>query len=93
MQADNGVLVNSDVTTTSGHTVFDGDDDNTAETGGTAHNKVGFTDGRTVSAQTVLTLESTTGSLEANGDLTLFAGSGIKLENSFGTRRLVKPLY
>jgi len=40
-----------------------------------------FTDGRTVSAKLTMTLESTTGSIQPRGSLTLLAGTGMVLHN------------
>ena len=73
-QADNGVDVEVDVTATIGAMYLDGDYENDGTNDAT--NDVQFTDGVRVAAETLLTLESTTGSIVPAAELTLVAGSG-----------------
>ena len=74
-QADNGVIVQTDLSTAAGVLYLDGDDEDSSSQDGV--NTVGFTDGRTVSAKTIMTMEATTGLIIPNGDLTLKAGAGL----------------
>lgn len=76
-QADNGVVVKADVTTDVGGLYLDGDSENSSSQDGL--NTVGLTDGRTLSAETVLTLESSTGSIVNAGLVTLSAGTGVTI--------------
>jgi hypothetical protein len=101
-QADNGILVKADVTTTAGVMYLDGDFEDSSTMDDT--NTIGFTDGRTITSKLVLTLESTTGvtpapvtdpgnyGLTPAGSLTLKAGSGIVLLNSLYSKTVSKPL-
>jgi hypothetical protein len=74
-QADAGITVQADLTTTSAQLYLDADYDNSVL--GDTPNTVIFADGRLITAKTVMTLESTTSSLTAQGTLTLQAGTGI----------------
>ena len=76
-QADNGVVVTKDLTTETALMYLDGDYENNL--GSDSINIVGFTDGRTMASSTMLTLESTTGSIVSQGLLSLFAGAGIMI--------------
>ena len=87
-QADNGVILKKDVTTTTGALYLDADVDNQND----ADNKVGFTDARTVTSKTILTLESTTGSIVPAGTLTLAAGMGIVIHNAMTGKATSKSL-
>ena len=79
-QADNGIIVELDVTATTGAMYLDGDYDNSSSTDST--NTVGFTDGKVITAETTMTLEATAGSIPLAGILTLTAGSGVVLLDS-----------
>ena len=74
-QADNGVVVTVDVTTTTAGMYLDGDVENSSSQDGL--NTVGFTDGSTVTAETVLTVEASAGTIVPAGKLTMNAGTGI----------------
>jgi hypothetical protein len=76
-QADNGVMVNTNVTTTSDAMYLDGD----FEDEGDAMNTVKFGHGSTTSAKTLLTLEASIGSIQAGGDMTLTATTGIVIHD------------
>ena len=58
VQADNGIEIKADISTTTGMINLDADLDNAAD----PDNKISVTDGRTVTSETLLTLEATTGS-------------------------------
>ena len=94
-QADNGVKVNKDITTTSGGLYLDGDVEDAVESAN-IYNKVTFTDGRTVTAATLLTLESTLGAsslyLVNAGELTLSSKTGIVIHNTMTGTVKAKPL-
>jgi hypothetical protein len=96
VQADNGIIVEKNILTTDGAIYMDGDMENQAETGGSAHNKIGFTDGRTVTAATLLTLESSQGHsslyIVNQGTLTLAAGTGIVIHDTMTGAANAKPL-
>jgi hypothetical protein len=74
-QADNGIHVSSDLTSTGGSIYLDGDLDNAYDDFNTVH----FLTGVTTSAKTVLTLEATGSKLTYGGTVTLKAGTGIVL--------------
>ena len=76
-QADNGVYVKADISTTGADMYLDADFENSSSSDGA--NSISFTDSRTLSAKTVLTLEASTGSIQPHGDVTLQAGCGIVL--------------
>jgi hypothetical protein len=59
---------------------------------GAALNKVSLTDGRVITAKTLLTLEATTGSIVPAGTLTLQAGAGIVVLNDLVATGIVKPI-
>jgi hypothetical protein len=85
-QADDGVLVKIDVNTDIGATdngamYLDGDSEQATDT----FDRVGLTDGRTLTASTLLTLQVKTGTIIPEGTLTLKAGSGIVVLNSITT--------
>jgi len=89
-QADNGVVISADVTTTTGSMYLDGDSDSSGTSDGI--NTINFTDGRTLTAKVVLTLEATTAVLFHQGSLTLSAGEGIMLLNSLSGGTPGSPL-
>ena len=89
-QADNGVDVEVDVTATTGATYLDGDYEN--DDTNDATNDVQFTDGVRVAAETLLTLESTTGNLIPAARLTLVAGSGVVVLDDMTTTSTNSPL-
>ena len=89
-QADNGVDVEVDVTATTGAMYLDGDYENS--TTADATNDVQFTDGVRVAAETLMTLESTTGHLIPAASLTLVAGSGLVLLDDMTTTATNSPL-
>jgi hypothetical protein len=79
-QADNGVMVEADITTTTAGMYLDSDAENSSSSDSV--NSIMFTDGRKLSAKTVLTLEASVGLIVPNGDVTLEAGTGIVLLDS-----------
>jgi hypothetical protein len=90
VQADNGVLVKQEVKTVSADLYLDGDAEN--DGAGDAFNSIGFTDGRELSSHRRLTLESTLGSIQRAGSLTLRAGAGISLLNELISLTAEQPL-
>jgi hypothetical protein len=89
VSADNGIVVNADITTTIADLWLDGDADDLL--GDDAHNNIGIVDGRVVTSKQTLTLESTTGIIARAGVLTLEAGAGIVIlddlmSSTLGTR-------
>jgi hypothetical protein len=90
VQADNGVVMEVDLTTTTAALHIDADYENSSSADGT--NSVSSTDGLVISAETLMTLESTTGSVLLAGKLTLIAGSGLVLLDSMTTTNAAKPL-
>jgi hypothetical protein len=74
--ADNGVIIQGDVTTTAGGMYLDGDEDNSATSDGM--NTILFEDATTVSAKGTLSLGST--AVQA-GVLTLVGGSGVTISD------------
>ena len=82
-QADNAVVVQVDVTATSGYLYLDGDYENSSS--GDTVNDVQFADAVRVAAETLMTLESTTGSIIPAAKLTLVAGSGLVLLDDMTT--------
>ena len=89
-QADNGVVGDVDLTATYGIMYLDGDYENstTADT----VDDVQFADDKTFSAETMMTLESTTGTLVPAGVLTLIAGSGLVILEDMTSAVANKPL-
>ena len=77
VQADNGVLVQADTTTSVGSLYFDADFENSSSADG--HNMIEAAHQKTVASTTSLTLEATAGAIEAEGKLTFQAGSGIRI--------------
>jgi hypothetical protein len=77
VQADNGVTLSSDLSTTSGNLYLDGDVENSSSADSQSYIK--FTAGRTISSSHILTLEATAGDVIRLGMLTLEAGTGINL--------------
>jgi len=77
--ADNGIAINVSLTTHSGPMHLDGDSDNSASTD--SYNTIGLEDGITLQARTMLSVEvpsaDHTGMMNAQGRLTLQAGSGV----------------
>ena len=72
MQADSGIVVDTDVSTTGGSLYLDGE-----MSGVNLGMEIAFGHGQVASAQSVLTLDVSTGSITAAGSLTLRAGQGI----------------
>jgi len=70
-QSSNGIVVNADITTTTGALYLNTDVGN-----------IEFADGRTVTSKTLMTLQTATGRLNRAGSLTLKSGGGILLSNS-----------
>ena len=68
-QADNGIIVKVDVTASTGGVYLDSDHENSSTSDNI--NVVGFTDGTVLTAQEVMTLESSTSSVSRGGTLTL----------------------
>ena len=79
-KADDGVIVRTTVSTRSVGMHLDGDAEDSLAID--LNNKVGFTDGLTTTAKTLMTLEATVGAIQRSGSMTLHAGSGIVLLNS-----------
>jgi hypothetical protein len=90
LAADNGVVIKGDIRTTTGAMFLDGDQEDSSSMDG--NNAVGFTDGRTITAYTTMTLESSTGRIERAGTLTLNAGVGIVVQDDFGGAPLTTSL-
>ena len=80
VQADNGVVIEVDITTTLGSVFLDGDFENSSSEDGL--NTIGFTDGRTIWGKTEIIFEASTGRFNNAGELTLLAGDGILLRDS-----------
>jgi hypothetical protein len=76
VQADSGIAIDADVTTTSGSMNLDGDFDDSAA-GHDVPNTIRFATARLVQSHKLLTLEATAGTLVPSGTLTLEAGSGV----------------
>jgi hypothetical protein len=74
-QADNGVLVATSLTARNDIVYVDADFDNSSTAD--SDNTIAFANGVTLTAETLLTLEATTGSIVPAGELSLIAGSGI----------------
>ena len=84
VQADNGVVVEVDITTTIGSIYLDADFENSSSEDGL--NTIGFTDGRTIWGKTEILFEASTSHFNNAGELTLLAGDGIHLLDSlYGT--------
>jgi hypothetical protein len=81
-QADNGVNVEVDVYATGGSMYLDGDVEN-APTGGMP-NYIDFLGppNRTLTASTLMTLESSTGAIKSINDLSLKAGAGLVIQDN-----------
>jgi hypothetical protein len=90
VQADNAVSVDTDITATTGGMYLDGDYENSSS--GDTVNDVQFTDGVRVAAETLMTLESTTGNMKPAAKLTLVAGSGIVVLDDMTTTGTNSPL-
>jgi hypothetical protein len=82
VQTDDGVQIHIDVTTDVGGLFMNGDYDKTID----SDDAVSFTDLRTVSAESILTLESKSGRVLASGDVTLNGGMGIMLLDDVDNR-------
>jgi len=80
-QADDGVFVNANVFATSGGVSLDGDTNDGSVYPGNVTNNVVFSGARTISGKLTMTLESTVGRIEAQGPLTLVAGSGMVIHD------------
>ena len=76
-KADDGVVVRTEINTRTSIMYLDGDAEDLL--GIDLNNKVGFTDGLTTTAKTVMTLEATAGYVQRSGSLTFRAGSGMVL--------------
>jgi hypothetical protein len=95
-QADNGVQVQVDLTTrdsnaaaTSAGINMDGDSENASD----PDNKVTVADGKTLKGASIITLQSTTGSILASGAMTLAAENGIVIHDTFtGSSSTSKPI-
>jgi hypothetical protein len=74
-QADNGVIVQVDITATTGTLYLDGDYENSSTED--SDNDITIAADVTVAAETQMTLEATTGVVVPAGKLTLVAGSGL----------------
>jgi hypothetical protein len=79
VRADNGILLVKDLTTTSGALFLNGDSD--SDNSADSINYIGFTDGSTLMAKTLMTLEAKTGSVLGAGTLTLKAGTGMVIND------------
>jgi hypothetical protein len=89
-QADNGVKVDADLTTTAGIFYLDGDfeDSSTAD----SHNNIVIAANKKLQAKTFMTLEATTGTVIRLGTLTLAAGRGIDIRDTLTGGRASEPL-
>ena len=90
VQADNGVMVQADVSTATGILYLDADVENSSTEDNP--NEIHLATGRTVAAETQLTFESTTGLFLRAGSLTLLGGSGIAILDSMTTSTKAKTL-
>ena len=77
------VVSEQDVVTTGGAFYLDGDADDSQTTD--TVNRVRFTDGITLTAATMLTLESASGSIMPAGSLSLHAGAGVIMEDDLNS--------
>ena len=84
VQADDGIHVRVSLTAKSGPLHLDADVEDSDAVDPT--NSIGFTDGLTVKAAGLMTLEATTGSIMPEGAITLLAGEGLVLLNDFVPR-------
>lgn len=80
-RADNGIVGNSNLTTTVGDLSLDGDFDNAAD----SNDGIVFGSNRTIASAGLLTLKSTTGGITGLGTLTLNAADGITALNDITT--------
>jgi hypothetical protein len=80
VQADNGIIVQVDVTTDVGVLTLDADSENSSSQD--SHNKLAITGARTLTAKTVMTLDATNGGIvrSGSGTMTLLAAAGIVLK-------------
>ncbi len=79
--ADNGVAVNTDVSTDTGNLAMDGDANNTAD----GLDSIAFADGVQVSSAGALSLDATTGDMNGAGTLVLNANSGATINDNLTT--------
>jgi len=77
VKADDDIMVNTDISTTSSHLYLDGDAHNDV----TGDRTITFAADRTISSSVLMTLEVTEGKIEAQKALTLRAGMGIVVLN------------
>jgi hypothetical protein len=80
MHADNGVVIKADITADAGSMYINGDVENSSSED--SINTVGATDGRTIKAKTVLTLQAKMNGILPAGTLSLLGGKGIVLLDS-----------
>jgi len=76
-QADNGIVVDRNVTADTGDLALDGDADNAAD----GNDSIQFGAGVTIDAANAITLDATTGGMTGAGALTLRAGNGIAIND------------
>jgi hypothetical protein len=90
VQADNGINIDASVLTDEGSILLDGDLENssTADT----PNAIIFSNGKTVTSKTLLTLETTNGQTVHLGDATFEAGTGIVIHNQVSGGNIGKTL-
>ena len=85
VQADNGIQLEQDITTRVGTLSLDGDYEDSSTGDSLAF--IEFIDGSQIRAKTVMTLENTSGTIKADGTISLLAGSGIQILNNFGNKK------
>ena len=81
VNAEDGIDVGIDVSSTGGDLTFDGDSDNAADT----NDNIAFAAGTTVQAAGTLHLSATTGGMTGAGSLNLNAADGVNLNDSLAT--------
>lgn len=90
VQACDGVMLSTDLTAQTDDLTIDGDLDSTVSDGDV--NSLHFTDGRTVTAEGLLTLQAASGVLLRAGSLTLSAGNGIHIGTHLNSSAVGRPL-
>ena len=87
-KADDGIAITVDLSTVESQLYLDGDYDDTMDASG----RIEFTDGLTLTAKTVMTLEATQAYLKMAGETTLTAGAGVVLLNDLLAYNTNRPV-
>jgi len=90
VQADNGVIVAVDLTSTSGEIYLDSDLEDSSSSDG--FNSVSFEGDRTIATKEIITLEATYGNMFKQSELTLRAGTGVVIHNDMFSKSVSKVL-